>query len=191
VVKQKQNLCFLYLSNIAMKTPPPQKTKQTVAEQVVQVAQMNQQAVESNASRRRFLQGAAGVAGGLALGLQLVAVADETDGATPVTATPAAETLVPIPEKVLAKVGGADVVEAAGDKIMVVRTGPSSVSACSAICTHKGCTVGYEEGSKELVCPCHGARYSLDGKVKQGPAKRSLKPYNARLALGLSEKAGL
>jgi Rieske Fe-S protein len=142
---------------------------------------------EQDAARRRFLQGAAGVAGGLALGLHL-AVADEAGDAAPAKATPI-ELLVPIPEKVLAGVGGADVVETANDKIIVVRTGASTISACSAVCTHRGCTVGYEADSQELVCPCHGARYGLDGTVKRGPARRSLKPYNARLVLGLSDKA--
>jgi Rieske Fe-S protein len=155
-----------------MKTPLPPEQETSV------------EVVQADASRRRFLQSAAGVAGGLALGLQ-VALADET--AAQPKASPA-EVVVPIPEKVFAKVGGADIVETANDKIIVVRTGAASIAACSAVCTHRGCTVGYEADSQELVCPCHGARYSLDGKVKQGPARKALKPYNARMLLGLSEK---
>jgi cytochrome b6-f complex iron-sulfur subunit len=140
---------------------------------------------ESASERRRFLKSAAGVAGGLALGLQLAARADET--ATGVTAAVAPETLVPIPEKVLAEVGGAGVVETANDKVIVARTGASEVVACSAVCTHRGGIVNYVNG--EFVCPRHGARFGLDGKVKQGPAQRPLKPYTARLALGLSPKS--
>jgi Rieske Fe-S protein len=155
------------------------------------LAGSNETTLEAGSSRRRFLQSAAGVAGGLALGLQVVAKA-EGDGVVVATAK-AAETTVPIPEKVLAKVGGFDVVEVDNgeikDKILVARVGATRVVACSAVCTHKGCIVGYEHESGEIVCPCHGARYSIEGKVKQGPAKRDLKPYNARLTLGLSERA--
>ncbi len=34
-------------------------------------------------------------------------------------------------------------------------------------CTHQGCLVSLVD--KKLVCPCHGARFSLDGKVEKGP----------------------
>jgi cytochrome b6-f complex iron-sulfur subunit len=49
--------------------------------------------------------------------------------------------------------------------------------------------VDYEHDAKQFVCPCHGARYDIDGKVLQGPAKRNLRPYSARLAMGLKPKA--
>jgi cytochrome b6-f complex iron-sulfur subunit len=140
---------------------------------------------EVQSERRRFLKSAAGMAGGVALGLQLKAHGDETVTAT--TSTPVAvETTVPIPEKVLAKVGGSDVIETVKDKVIVVRTEANAVVACSAVCTHKGGIVAYADG--EFVCPRHGARFGLDGKVKQGPARNPLKSYNAKLALSLSEK---
>ncbi len=46
------------------------------------------------------------------------------------------------------------------------------VYALSAICTHLGCTPRLE--GKQFVCPCHGSRFDLGGKVLAGPAKRSL-----------------
>ena len=45
-------------------------------------------------------------------------------------------------------------------------------SAISLICTHLGCTV--EQDADGFSCPCHGSKYSSDGKVLQGPAKKSL-----------------
>jgi thiosulfate dehydrogenase [quinone] large subunit len=44
--------------------------------------------------------------------------------------------------------------------------------AFSAICTHLGCTVGFQQGSPlEFVCPCHGSIYNATtGQVIQGPA---------------------
>ncbi len=50
----------------------------------------------------------------------------------------------------------------------------------SAHCTHLGCTIDtMKEG--ELLCPCHGSRYSLDGKVVSGPARRNLKLLRHRI----------
>jgi Rieske Fe-S protein len=53
----------------------------------------------------------------------------------------------------------------------------SRVYAQSAQCTHKACTV---DASKDgFECPCHGSKFSRDGQVVEGPAKKPL----ARLAL--------
>ncbi|MGD0612378.1 MAG: Rieske (2Fe-2S) protein [Anaerolineales bacterium] len=49
---------------------------------------------------------------------------------------------------------------------------PDGFTALSLICTHLGCTVASQpEG---LVCPCHGSRFDLDGKVIHGPANQPL-----------------
>lgn len=138
---------------------------------------------KERASRREFLKSAAGTAGGLALGLQLVAQGDEAPAAD------AQELLVDVPAKLLEDVGAFAVVKTANDRVIIARTDETTLVACSSVCTHKGCDVDYEAASKQMVCPCHGARYDLDGKVVQGPAKRNLKPYNARIALGLKPKA--
>ena len=47
--------------------------------------------------------------------------------------------------------------------------------AYSGICTHNGCTVGYDEPAAQFACPCHGARFdAATGAVVQGPAQRPL-----------------
>jgi thiosulfate dehydrogenase [quinone] large subunit len=51
---------------------------------------------------------------------------------------------------------------------IVIRGSDGSLAAFSAVCTHAGCTVGYEGG--EIVCPCHGGVYSAaTGQVISGP----------------------
>jgi thiosulfate dehydrogenase (quinone) large subunit len=42
--------------------------------------------------------------------------------------------------------------------------------AVSALCTHKGCVVGYSASSRTFLCPCHGASFSTSGEVLGGPA---------------------
>ena len=41
-------------------------------------------------------------------------------------------------------------------------------------CTHKGCIAQWKEAHHEFVCPCHGSRYDLVGRVTKGPALRPL-----------------
>jgi thiosulfate dehydrogenase (quinone) large subunit len=56
-----------------------------------------------------------------------------------------------------------------GSADIVIRQPDGTLTALSAVCTHAGCTIGYESG--QLVCPCHGATYDArTGVVQQGPA---------------------
>jgi len=82
----------------------------------------------------------------------------------------------------LSAVGGALLVEVGSDTVMVIRTADAQVIAVSAICTHAGCTVGYNAAARTLDCPCHGARYDETGRVIRGPAVRDLRLYSATLA---------
>jgi thiosulfate dehydrogenase (quinone) large subunit len=46
-----------------------------------------------------------------------------------------------------------------GRPAVAVRLGERRVVAYSAVCTHAGCTVGYDPGTRLLACPCHGAEF--------------------------------
>ena len=129
---------------------------------------------EHDNKRRRFLTAGVATAGGLVLGTKSQAVEP-----TPANvSTPSAELSLSLKTNpALAKIGGSAVVEVGGDKIIVAHVAAETFAACSAICTHKGCVVGYEHTAKNFVCPCHGARFSLDGKVVRGPAKNPLRSY--------------
>ncbi len=47
-----------------------------------------------------------------------------------------------------------------------------AVFALDLACTHLGCTVNVT--SRQLVCPCHGSTFALDGTPLTGPATRPL-----------------
>ncbi len=47
-------------------------------------------------------------------------------------------------------------------------------AAVSAVCPHLGCVVNWNSAEKSWDCPCHGARYSYEGKVINGPAVQDL-----------------
>ena len=63
----------------------------------------------------------------------------------------------------------------------VVRTGNRQVVAYSPQCTHLGCAYHWEAQQNQFVCPCHDSRFSIDGKVLQGPAPRPLDRFAVRL----------
>ena len=65
---------------------------------------------------------------------------------------------------------------ASGDPGILIRTATDAVCAFSAVCTHEGCAVDYDSVSKELICPCHGARFDplQNGKAIGGPTRTPL-----------------
>ncbi len=69
------------------------------------------------------------------------------------------------------------------DKVIVVNHG-GSLTAVSAVCTHLGCLVHWDEAANELACPCHGAKYKQTGQIISGPQPLPLKQYNAKIGDG-------
>lgn len=63
-----------------------------------------------------------------------------------------------------------------GEKLAVYRDERGEARAVSAKCTHMGCTVGWNPAEATWDCPCHGSRYSPDGRVINGPATKPLPP---------------
>lgn len=62
-----------------------------------------------------------------------------------------------------------------GSPDILIRGSDGSLKSFSAVCTHAGCTVGYEGGI--IVCPCHGGEYSAEtGEVIAGPPPSPLAP---------------
>ncbi|MFZ0450641.1 MAG: Rieske (2Fe-2S) protein [Desulfatiglandaceae bacterium] len=58
------------------------------------------------------------------------------------------------------------------EDIIVNRDGNNYITM-SARCSHLGCIVDRRQGDK-LVCPCHGSKYSINGRVLSGPATYDL-----------------
>jgi len=70
--------------------------------------------------------------------------------------------------------GDGTVIETDGTRTACYRDPAGKIHAVSAICTHLGCTVGFNRGDRTWDCPCHGSRFDVDGKVLQGPATEDL-----------------
>lgn len=79
-----------------------------------------------------------------------------------------------------------------GDTWLVRRSGPdvppeeTRVEAFNTICPHLGCEIQLAAGDNNFVCPCHNAKFKLDGDVirKKGyvnPAPRAMDSLECRV----------
>ncbi len=59
-------------------------------------------------------------------------------------------------------------------KYAVYRDENNDLHFLDAECTHLGCIVKWNNDEKSWDCPCHGSRFSFDGKVMNGPAVNHL-----------------
>lgn len=55
-------------------------------------------------------------------------------------------------------------------KCAVSRDASGKISVVSAVCTHMGCIVHWNQVENSWDCPCHGSRFTPEGKVIEGPA---------------------
>jgi glycine/D-amino acid oxidase-like deaminating enzyme/nitrite reductase/ring-hydroxylating ferredoxin subunit len=70
--------------------------------------------------------------------------------------------------------GEAGILSIDGDKVAAFKDETGRVHAVSAVCTHMGCLVGWNETDRSWDCPCHGSRFELSGEVIHGPATQPL-----------------
>ncbi|MCY1228626.1 Cytochrome b6-f complex iron-sulfur subunit [compost metagenome] len=70
---------------------------------------------------------------------------------------------------------GAGIVSRRGRKPVAVSTVDGTRCTLSAVCTHLGGIVRWNDSEKSWDCPLHGSRFSSDGTVLEGPAVRNLR----------------
>ncbi len=66
------------------------------------------------------------------------------------------------------------------DKVIVVNDN-GRLTACSAVCTHLGCLVHWDNAENLLSCPCHGAKYKQTGEIISGPQPLPLAVFKAKV----------
>lgn len=65
-------------------------------------------------------------------------------------------------------------------KIAVYKDEQGAVHAYTAVCPHLGCVVQWNHDEKSFDCPCHGSRFTCEGKVINGPALSDLAPHHLK-----------
>ncbi len=71
-----------------------------------------------------------------------------------------------------------------GERLAVYRDEQDALHCVSAVCTHLGCLVHFNNAERSWDCPCHGSRFDVDGTVITGPAAKPL----AKKSLETKEK---
>jgi cytochrome b6-f complex iron-sulfur subunit len=70
--------------------------------------------------------------------------------------------------------------------VILVNTPQGGLKAYSAICTHLGCIVEWDQNRQFILCPCHDGRFNpVNGAVISGPPPAPLPP----LALTVEDDA--
>ena len=72
---------------------------------------------------------------------------------------------------------GQGVVGNVGGKPVAVSTVDGRTCAVSAICSHLGGVLRFNDLEKSWDCPLHGSRYAADGSVLEGPAAKKLSTH--------------
>lgn len=66
------------------------------------------------------------------------------------------------------------VVSVKGKRAGAYREPNGELHIVDTTCTHLGCEVDWNDAERTWDCPCHGSRYSFQGDVIEGPAKKAL-----------------
>lgn len=61
-------------------------------------------------------------------------------------------------------------------KLALYKDEEGALFAVNPVCTHLKCEVQWNTAEKSWDCPCHGARYSYEGRMITGPADADLEP---------------
>ncbi len=70
--------------------------------------------------------------------------------------------------------GEGKVVKFEGTSVAIYKDESGKLYAVNPVCTHAKCVVGWNSAERTWDCPCHGARYDINGQVVTGPAHRGL-----------------
>jgi Rieske Fe-S protein len=70
--------------------------------------------------------------------------------------------------------GEGAIVDVEGEKVAAYRDPDGAVHALSPVCTHVRCVVSFNPRERTWDCPCHGSRFTTEGEVVKGPARRPL-----------------
>ena len=82
----------------------------------------------------------------------------------------------------------ARVVKYEGSSLAIYKDIQGGIHAVNPDCTHISCSVAWNSAEKSWDCPCHGSRFSYDGEMLTGPARKDLEMTD--LAVLLQDEAG-
>ena len=70
--------------------------------------------------------------------------------------------------------GEGKVVDVKGQRAGAYKDEKGNIFIVDTTCTHMGCELQWNPAERTWDCPCHGSRFSFEGDVVDGPAKKPL-----------------
>ena len=58
--------------------------------------------------------------------------------------------------------------------VYVTKDIKGNLRVLTSVCPHLGCTVPWNKGKNQFICPCHGATFTSDGTRISGPSLRGM-----------------
>jgi glycine/D-amino acid oxidase-like deaminating enzyme/nitrite reductase/ring-hydroxylating ferredoxin subunit len=83
-------------------------------------------------------------------------------------------------EEARLRAGDGTVVRTDDGPVGVSRSESGELNAVSAVCPHMKCVLRWNDGEASWDCPCHGSRFTPEGRVLDGPAIEDLPRRAAR-----------
>lgn len=86
--------------------------------------------------------------------------------------------LSPAPEDLDINPGEGRIMKIDGNKVGAYRDEQGTLHLVNTACTHMGCELVWNSAERTWDCPCHGSRFSYEGKIIEGPAITPLSMTN-------------
>ncbi|ADJ14954.1 FAD-dependent oxidoreductase [Halalkalicoccus jeotgali] len=83
-------------------------------------------------------------------------------------------------EEATLRAGEGTVIKTDDGPVGVSRSESGDLHAVSAVCPHMKCVLRWNDGEASWDCPCHGSRFTPEGRVLDGPAIEDLPRRTAR-----------
>ena len=75
------------------------------------------------------------------------------------------------------KQGEAKIIDIEGKKVGIYRDKEGKIFAVKPYCTHLGCQLSWNNLENTWDCPCHGSRFTFEGKSIYDPSIKDLEIY--------------
>lgn len=80
-----------------------------------------------------------------------------------------------LPKNINLEPGDAGVFRIDGKRIGAYRDRQGNLHLVNTTCTHMGCELNWNSAEESWDCPCHGSRFTYEGKIITGPAVKPLR----------------
>jgi menaquinol-cytochrome c reductase iron-sulfur subunit len=160
---------------------------------------MDQNNGSNKISRRRFLKivvaGSAGIAAA-AIAVPLIdyflspAWKQSTNLTLPIVRTDSIPIGTPTFIRFEERIPDAWVVTTQSQGLWVVTKDGQNFTVFDPHCTHLNCPYYWDDTQKMFLCPCHGGKFDIDGRVLAGPPPRPLDRWESFISQGEIEVTG-